>query len=288
MPASAFANFLGLTSPDAGQVLVFVGAVATLLVLLYGGRALGRLRRQRSETRSAWERFHMLARTRGLTAEQAEAVAHLTTVGRVQRPSQVLASVRLLDRCLDRAREGLSDRQVLLLGQARERLVTTAQTRDPHRERRNVERVECRMSVGVVEVAREDLEQELPGHELADAGRVHSKLEELAAQARPEQGDVIDISAGGIALVVREDLPVEDKDYVGLRGTGQAAPVDLSGLWARVCGVEHRAEEGVTHLHLAFLPCDPEKKRAIIRLVYQLLDPGAPDASSAAPPAAVP
>ncbi|MEW6754893.1 MAG: hypothetical protein AB1505_28510 [Candidatus Latescibacterota bacterium] len=272
MPAFLAANYLGFQTPDLGPLYLFLGAVAGLLVFLYVARALGRVRERRIERRSAWETFGKIARARGLTPEQTRVLAQLARASKVGRPSQIIASVRLFDRCLDRvqSRDGLQDRQLRLLQEARERLLTTSSSQDRRKERRNLERLECSLPLGLVLVARDDLEQDVTTQELTDVERVRAKLGELAAEAQAEQGQVGDIGAGGVEVVVREDIPAEEGDYVGLRtAAGQTLPVDLGGLWTRVCSVEHCAEEGVTRLHLAFLPYDAEKKREIIRLVYQ-------------------
>jgi len=275
MMALLLANFMGFAPPDMKVVYLFFAAIVGLFFFLIIVRGIGRLREKKIEKESAWKTFRNVAKARGLTKEQIQALAHIAQETGLQRPAQIVGSVGVFDRSLDQtqAKGALDESQLLILEQVRQKLVTTAEIHDEKQDRRQLERVPCALRVSLALIAREDLEQELRNRGGADEEVTKVKLKELALEGEKVSGQVTSISAGGVAVMVGEELEAETGDFVGLAGGSTAqGGLDLSEIWGEIRTVRKLEEQAAQVLHLRFMGCETEKKREIIQLVYRELE----------------
>ena len=151
MPAPLTATYVNFEPPDLIVLCWFGAAVAVLSAVLVTLRYLGRARDRRTEQQSAWESFQQVAKARGFSRAQVRALAVAARAAKLKRPAQIVGSVLVMDRCVDRAQDRgkLSETQMILLGEVRERLITTPEGRDPRKERRQLERLVCAFAVEI-------------------------------------------------------------------------------------------------------------------------------------------
>lgn len=271
MVSALAANYLGFSGPDMEIVYLFVAGIAALAIVLLIFHGLGRLREKRVEQRSAWQTFHKIARARGFNKAQIRALEELTRKAHLKRPTQIMGAVMVFDECLERVQEqsAMTEDQLALLEGVRQRLVTTVDVHDSKKDRRNLERVQCSFQVESVLIPHDEIEQELATRDMEDDALLLDKLGELTEGVEVDAGQVVDISAGGVALKVGETTDVRVGDYVGLGGDIERWPVDLNGMWGQVCAIQDLEDQASLLLHLRFMAYPLEKKRIIIQLVYR-------------------
>ena len=271
MPALLAANpYLGIGEPNMKLVGLFAAAVAAILVAMYVVRMLSRAKEARRERQAAWRTFHKLGKARGLDPAQIKLLAAAVRRAKVVRPSQVLASVQLFDTCVNEYAESvdLTDTQQAHLEAARKKLVSTVEQRDKGKERRNLARAETSLPVQLLTVAREWVEDEVKGRVAEESSGFREVLERLMEGLVPVHGQMQDISAGGMSVLVLEALEVQGDDYARVQGGGEGLPIDVDGLSGQVVGVEERPDDQLL-LHIRFLTYAQELRKQIIRLVYE-------------------
>lgn len=266
------ASYLQFEELDITKIYLLFGAIVAVMVAMAIFRSLGRVKENRQVQRSSWRTFEKVAQVRGLNAAEVGVLSGVVRRCRVKRPTQVLGSIQLFDRCMDRAVERgyIGDHEQAMLEAARTKLVSTARKGwDSHVDRRQFERLlDCDFELGLYLVTKEGLDEELrTTYEEGDA-QFRRGLESIVAQSEPTSARVKDLSAGGMAAVLPETEEPRDGDYVSLTVKDESAPVNLEGMVGRILGLEHVAEQHQTLLHLGFLPYEHELKRQIIQLVH--------------------
>ena len=91
----------------------------------------------------------------------------------------------------------------------------------------------------------------------------------IAEGVLPMGARVIDLSAGGMALLTQENEVVNEDDYVRLASGADPAPFELNGMKAKILRSEEMKDQGQVILHIKFLPYEQELRRDIIRVVYE-------------------
>ncbi|MFH1571159.1 MAG: PilZ domain-containing protein [Gemmatimonadota bacterium] len=264
------ASYLQFQALNINTIYVFAGAVLVVWLAMVLFRGIGRLKENHQVQRSSWRTFEKVARVRGLNVAEARVLAQVVRRCRVKRPTQVLGSIQLFDRCMDRALERgyLADHEGGLLESARSKLLSTNQPWDGRHERRQFERADCSFPIRVFVVTKEGLDEELrTAYQEGDAQFARG-LETIVGQSTPMAAEVQDISAGGLALALPETDEARDGDYISLQMGDAGGPVNLQGMVARVLGRQHLEHQHQTILHLGFLAYDQERKRQIIQLVH--------------------
>jgi hypothetical protein len=111
MPAVLGANqYLGIDSLDTDLLFMVVVALGGVVVGLALFRGVGRLRESSNLRKSSWKTFEKVAKVRGLTSLEVSTLRSVVRASKIERPSQVLGSILLFDKCVDRAldKEALS------------------------------------------------------------------------------------------------------------------------------------------------------------------------------------
>lgn len=267
--------FLGLSQPDWRLAYLFLGIVAGIGVFLYIMYGMRKLKERQRLKRSSWNTYYKIAKLKGLTQMEADTLAAAIRQAGIRRPSQVLGAIKVFDQCVDQAvaRGQLDVNQQTLLSGVRQRLLTVARDWDGQ-QRRNQERAAYPLAVRAALMTREELEEQQlkSGSKTAEVKEVLARL--FAAQEHGH-AQLMDISAGGMALMIRDDERLRAGDYVHLAPEADAPPVDLNELIGEVVTCERLRDQEQLILHLRFLPYPPQVKKEIIRLVYEKNTPPA-------------
>jgi len=284
------ASYLQFPDIDATKLYMLFGAIVIIMVAMAIFRSLGRVKETHQVQRSSWRSFEKLARVRGLSAAEAQALSEVVRRCRVKRPTQVLGSMSLFDRCLDRALERgyAGDHEQALLEAARSKLVSTANKGWNGVDRRQFERLTCDFGLGLCLVTKEALDEELRTTYQEGDAQFKRGLDTIVAQSNPLDGRARDVSAGGMAACLPATDEPRDGDYVSLTAAAEGAPIPIEGMVGRILSQEHLDEEHETLLHLGFLPYEHGVKRQIISLVHgqELPEPAAEEPADDQAPSA--
>ena len=274
--------YLGFPEPDMQILHILAGifVVASVLVVVF--RMFGKWNETRKVKESSWRTFSKIAKVKGLSNLERKTLEIVVRKANPKRPSQVLSSITLFDRCVDNAidRDIISDVEQSLMEATREKLIRTTIKWDGHTERRQFERAEIAFDIETIMVPKNDIDEELKSsYEETDA-KFKEAFDGLTAQIPSVGARVLDLSAGGLALVTQDKHSVSVGDYVKLSpGTG-SAPFQIDGMVGRVIGSEKMSDRGELTLHLGFLPIEPEQRRQIIAAVYATTQGGSEAADS--------
>ena len=276
---AALAAYLQFSDLDLSQVYVLFAAIAGVFVVLAIVRVLARVRENRQVQQSSWRTFAKVAKVRGLNAAESRALTEVVRQCRVKRPSQVLGSLPLFDKCLDRVleRASITEEQQVLLESARTKLAAKTQRWDGHQNRRQFARLGCSFGLRAYAITKEHLDEEVKSTYQETDPEFRRALDSVISAMVPADVQVVDLSAGGMSLVMGESEPIREGDYVSLAGA-EDMPLNLEGIVGRVLSQEHLEDQHQEILHLGFLPLEAEVKRAIIQHVHTSLeasgDPG--------------
>ena len=250
-------------------MIVVVGVLLALAVF----RGLGKLRESSKLNKSSWKTFERVAKVRGLRAMEIEALRSIVRASKVKRPSQILGSVLLFDRCVDLALDkgAVSELEQGLLEGIRERLATATVVWDRHTDRREFERANCDLDIQFRLVSRDSMDEELKSSYQEGDEKFNQAFEELAAGIPSEVGHVQNLCAGGLGLLLSSTGPAGTKvgDYVSLESGTDPVPFSIDSLRGKVMETGRLEDEGKSILHLSFLPYELELRRQIIGVVYE-------------------
>lgn len=192
---------------------------------------------------------------------------------KIERPSQVLGSILLFDKCVDRAldKEALSSVEQGLLDGIRERLATATVVWDRRSDRRDFERADCDLDIHIRLVSRDSMDEELKSSYQEGDAKFNEAFEELLAEVPSGAAHVQNLCAGGVSLLLSHEDAAGAKvgDYVSLESGDTPVPFNLDSLSARVTGTQELKDEGKINLNLSFLPYERELRRQIIGVVYE-------------------
>ena len=141
-------KYLGIDDPDMRFVYGLFGIAAGIFLLLSIVRAGVRFKESKQVERSSWRTFDKLASVKGLSRLEVRILANIARRDKSKRPSQLLASIQLYDRLVDKAvdREWIDDDDLAYLEAARQKLLRINRVWDGH-ERRNFERAKCTFEI---------------------------------------------------------------------------------------------------------------------------------------------
>lgn len=290
MPFLLAALKTGLRDPTLEMFYPVFVACCSLLFLSLVWWAARRLAERRKVRRSSWNTFNSIAKVRKLTPLETRTLATLIGKAKVKRPTQVLGSTQLFDRCVEQviAKGGLTENQQAILEVVRRKLVATAAKWDGA-NRRNLERLKCQLAVQVSFVTREAVEDELKGSVVEGDPRYLETLNSLLATAPTVKGELTTVSAGGVSLLTLRLAQVREGDYAVIHGEPARVGVDLNNLLSQIVFCEDHSTPGKCLFHLGFLPYPVERRRDIIRFVYKTPAPAAGAAPAVpTPPAPLP
>ncbi len=155
--------YLGIPEPDMQILYILAGVfvVASVFVVIF--RGLGKWNENRKVKASSWRTFSKIAKVKGLTNLERKTLEIVVRKANPKRPSQVLASITLFDRCVDQAvdKDIISDVEQTLMETARDKLIRTTVKWDGHSERRQFERAKIAFDVQAVMVPKSDIDEEL-------------------------------------------------------------------------------------------------------------------------------
>lgn len=262
--------YLGIPEPDMQILYILAGVfvVATVFVVIF--RGLGKWNESRKVKASSWRTFSKIAKVKGLTNLERKTLEIVVRKANPKRPSQVLASIILFDRCVDQAvdRDIISDVEQTLMETAREKLIRTTVQWDGHKERRQFERAEIAFDIQVVLVPKSDIDEEMKSaYDEADT-KFKEALNGLVAQTPSIGARVLNLSAGGGALLTQDKNVVRVGDYVTLSADADPVPFQIEGVVGKVISSNKMQDQGQLTLHVGFLPIEQEQRRQIIATVY--------------------
>ncbi len=114
---------------------------------------------KRQVQRSSWFTFDKIAKVKGLSNVQTRLLADVVRRPKIQRPSQVLASIRLFESVIDQALDAgwISDAEISHLEKTRVRLLRTSRPWDG-KNRRQFERAESPFELNVTGITKESID----------------------------------------------------------------------------------------------------------------------------------
>ena len=114
-------NYLGFGGPDMTMVYMLAAAIAAVALAMAFFRSLGRIKDRRQLQRSSWKTFEKVSKVKGLSRLEVDILRSVIEGAKVKRPSQVLGTITLFDKCVDRAldRDLLSDGDQAILERVR-------------------------------------------------------------------------------------------------------------------------------------------------------------------------
>ena len=269
MPA-LLASYLNLPGPDMMLIYGFVATVVLIALAMVIFRGLGKWKEARQIRKSSWRTFNKISKVKGLSKLEQNTLALVIRQSRVDRPTRVLGAMTLFDKCVDRAvdKGAISDDEQAILDGVRDKLIRTTTKWDGRTNRRQFERAECAFEVQTSLVTKDALDEELKSSYDEDDPKFRTSLEELATQVPPVGARVLDVSAGGIALLAQDKDPIKPGDFLRLAPHDDTFPFRIEGMVARILGFDKMENQNQLVIHAAFLPYDQELRKQIIQLVY--------------------
>ena len=276
MLAASSGNYLGFGGPDMTMVYYFLAAVALLAVILLMFRGFGKVAERSQLRKSSWKTFRKIALARGLKFREIDIIAAVVRKSKISRPAQALGSIQVFERCVAHAmdRGELTELEIAILGTIREKLLTATavEPRKKNEERRQHLRAPCSLPVRSYVVTKDSLRDGLHDPPREGEEKFNELISELCADLVPVSAQIIDVSAGGAALLVRGPVDVDATDYISISGDGESLPIDLSGFIAEVTELQKVEEQDSTIVRMRFTPYENERRKEIIKLVYENLE----------------
>ena len=276
MLAATSGNYLGFGGPDMQMVYYFGAAVAVLSVVLLAIRGFGVIAERRQVHKSSWKTFRKIAMARGLKHREIDIIATVVRKSKIKRPAQALGSIQVFERCVTQSldRGDLSELELAMIGTIREKLLTATavEPRKKNDERRQHLRAPCSLPVSSYVVARDSLRDGLHDPPQEGDPKFNELIAELRADLVPVNAQIIDVSAGGAALLVRGPIDVDLSDYISIVGDGGPLPIDLNGFIGQVTDLQTVEGQDSTIVRMRFTPYENERRKEIIKLVYENLE----------------
>ena len=276
--------YLGIPEPDMQILYILAGVfvVASVFVVIF--RGLGKWNENRKVKASSWRTFSKIAKVKGLTNLERKTLEIVVRKANPKRPSQVLASITLFDRCVDQAvdKDIISDVEQTLMETTRDKLIRTTVKWDGHSERRQFERAKIAFDVQAVMVPKSDIDEELKSAYDETDTKFTQALDALTTQTPSVGARVLDLSAGGLALLTQDKNAVSIGDYITLSPDADPVPFQIEGVIGKVIASDKMQDQGQLTLHLGFLPIEQEQRRQIISTVYATTQ-SSPASAGAAP-----
>ena len=147
-------------------ILVKIFLVIALIVCLFLSLAIVQrihLFHQRRKTqKSAWCTFVNLAKIRGLVPAAIRALTLATKRAKIKRPSQILASMHVFDKCINEFLyyEKVSLAENASLESARQKLISTVKLHSKYEERRQLARAVAELPIKVHFIPKAWVQQE--------------------------------------------------------------------------------------------------------------------------------
>ena len=257
--------YLGIPDPDMQILYILAGVLGVASVFVVVFHVAGKWNENRKVKASSWRTFSKIAKVKGLTNLERKTLEIVVRKANPKRPSQVLASITLFDRCVDQAvdKDVISDVEQVLMETARKKLIRTAIKWDGHKERRQFERAKIAFDIQVVMVPKRDIDEELKSaYDEADT-KFKEALDGLVAQTPSVGAQVLNLSTGGLALLTQDKNVVRVGDYVTL---SDPVPFQIEGVVGKV--ISSDKDQGQLTLHVRFLPIEQEQRHQIIATVY--------------------
>ncbi len=268
--ATTLASYLPFAGPDLRYIYGLIGAILAIALIMVVFRIFARFQENRSVQRSSWLTYEKIAKVKGLSKLETQLLAMILRRAKVQRPSQVLGSIRqyenLVDKAVDRA--WISDSESSHLENARTKLVRTSRPWDGQ-NRRQYERAPCAFELSVAGITRASIDEELKASYDESDQKFLKALAGLSAESRSESTRVRDLSAGGVALLAGDKDQFHEGDYLAFSQADGDAPIDLSPVCGCVLDVERMEEQHQLILHVRFLTYDGDLRKQVIRTVYE-------------------
>ena len=262
--------YLAMPEPDMKILYILAGvfAIASVFVMVF--RAAGKWNESRKVKASSWRTFSKIAKVKGLSNLERKALEVVVRKANPKRPSQVLASITMFDRCVDQAvdKEIISDVEQALMETAREKLIRTTVKWDGHSERRQFERAKLAFDVQTVTVPKSEIDEELKSAYDETEPKFKQALDGLTAQTPSVGARVLDLSAGGMALLTPDKNAGKTGDYITLSAGDDPVPFQIDGVAGKVIASDKMEDQDQLTLHLGFLPIEQDQRREIIGAVY--------------------
>jgi hypothetical protein len=268
--ASIIAAYLPFAGPDLRYIYGLFAAIIGIAIIMAFARLFARYQERRRVQRSSWLTYQKIAKVKGLTKFQTQLLATILQRAKVQRPSQVLGSIRLYESLIDKALDNgwITDDDAAQLEKARAKLVRTSRPWDG-KNRRQYERALCAFELSVCGITKDAIEEELKASYDETDEKFLQALDGLTAEIRSERSRVQDLSAGGVALLAGDRDQFHDGDYLAFSQAEAEPPIDLAPIRGCVVDVEHMEEQHQVILHVRFLSYDGELRKQVIRTVYE-------------------
>lgn len=268
--AAMLAAYLPFAGPDLRYIYGLFGTIVAIGLVMALFRVFAKIQEGRRVRRSSWLTYEKIAKVKGLSKLQTQLLATIMRRAKVQRPSQVLGSIRLYESLVDKALDGawIADDEIALLERARTRLVRTSRPWDGQ-NRRQFERALCAFELNVSGVTKDAIDEELKATYDETDEKFLQAFDGLVAESRSESTRVQDLSAGGVALLAGDRDQFRDGDYLAFSQAEGGSPIDLSSIRGCILDVEQMEEQRQLILHVRFLPYDTEFRKQVIRTVYE-------------------
>ena len=264
-------TLVSIEKTDMGKVYLSLVLIVVLFLSLAIVQRINFFLEQRNKQKSAWRIFARLAKARGLVPAEIRLLTLATKGAKIKRPSQVLGSIHVFDRCVYDfiLHEEISEKENASLESARQKLISTAELRSKNEDRRQVARAVAELPIQAHLIPRAWVQQQTKDIGVDNETQFQEIIENLKEEVVPVHGQIVDIGAGGVCLTTEEEPDFKEDDFVKLTGNLEALKIDLNGLTGQITSFEKQVEKGGFNLHVSFLPYAKDLKRQIIHLVYE-------------------
>ena len=223
--------YLGIEDPNMMMVYLLLVAIAAIGAAMVLFRLLAKAKENRQVRKSSWRTFHKVAKVKGLSKLEIEVLSEVAEKSKVQRPTQMLGSMQFFDRTVDKAADRgiVSDVEQGLLDGVREKLMRSNVKWDGRQTRRQYERAECTFEVEVFLVTKNAIDEELKSSYDDSDPKFIKTIEGLVAESTSVGARVMDLSAGGLAVLM-QDNGIKEGDYINLESGVDPAPFAIAGM----------------------------------------------------------
>ena len=276
LAAPSSGNYLGFGGPDMEMVFYIGAAIVALSVVLLIFRGFGKIYEQRQDSKSSWKTFRKIGLARGLKHREIEILAVVVRKSKIKRPAQALGAIQVFERCVTNAvdRGYLTESEMATIGSIRDKLLTAAavEPRKKNEERRQHLRFSCSFMVSSYVIPKDSLRNGL--HEPPEEGdpKFNELIAELSSDVVPVDVQLIDVSAGGAAVLIRGPSNVDASDYLSIAGGNDTLSINLDGIIAQVTALQKVEDQDSSIVRMRFTPYENDRRKEIIRLVYENLD----------------
>ena len=264
--------YLGIDELDMTKVYLLMAAIVVVFLIMVFVKLVTSFLEIRQSRKSSWLTFNKIARVKGLSNMEIQALVRLVAQSKQKRPAQIFGSIKLYDRIVDRAvdRGKISSNEQSILETVREKLQRAEVKWDGRTNRRQFERCDHEFSTQIFPISKQAIDDEVKSKYQETDPEFNNAISVLIVNILPVKSRVGNLGAGGLSLLISSNVKLKENDYVQFDNDIGESPFAIKGIIGRIIGVEPTETDDELVLHVCFLPFDPDVRRSVIKLVYEI------------------